>query len=647
MPKERGKEWKHVKVQKTNKNNHLVECSYCQKQFWVGSGSRIRAYLGVETINGVTRCEKVPEDVVTSLTKAENKKLAETSEVARKRSIDAKFSSATLRGEGSTSDAKQLKITTMCSKRLKSDVDEAVARMCYSTGVSFNVVNNKHFREMCQKIGEYGPSYQVPSDYPIRTTLLEKEYSKVCRRIDQFHSDHLTRTGGTIVSDGWSDAQRRPLLNFLLVTPSGPTYLKSEDSSGEIKDAVYIAKHICEAIDQVGPENVFQVITDSAANCKAAWTIISAKYPKITCSPCAAHCLDLLLEDWGKLSFASIIDDATDVVKFITGHDGSRALMKKHSPSRGLLKPAATRFGSKIIMLERLVDLKDNLQEMVASRKYKAWVLKRSLQDASSPISKHITSDNFWHRCQLYLDINKPVYELLRLLDGCSPVIGKVYYRMFDIQEKINNFKGITMQQRQDLYQSFVNRWAMLHTELHAAGFLLDPEYVHMAQHSNEEVMNGFYKLVEKMFGDAQEQVLLANQLTQFRCGHGIFGRPIAKAATGTMPAYQWWLNFGASVPELQSFAVRVLSQTATSSEAERNWSLFGFVQNKRRCSLKTTTMDKLVYIHANTRLVDKVNEVDYEETNVGWQNDLHGDSLSDAGSHSDSDQSGSESDSD
>lgn len=221
MPKERGKEWKHVKVLKTNKNNHLVECSYCQKQFWVGSGSRIRAHLGVETINGVTRCEKVPENVVTSLSKAESKKFAETAEAARKRSIDAKFSSASLTGEGSTSAVKQPKITAMCSKRQKSEVDEAVARMCYSTGVSFNVVNNKHFREMCKKIGDYGPSYQVPSDYPIRTTLLEQEYSKVCRRVDEFHADHLTRTGGTIVSDGWSDAQRRPLLNFLLVTPSG------------------------------------------------------------------------------------------------------------------------------------------------------------------------------------------------------------------------------------------------------------------------------------------------------------------------------------------------------------------------------------------------------------------------------------------
>jgi len=191
--------------------------------------------------------------------------------------------------------------------------------------VSFNAVNNKLFREMCHKIGEYGSSYQVPFDYLIRTTLLEKEYSKVSRRVDEFHSDHLTRIGGTIVSDGWSDAQRHPLLKFLLITPSGATYIKSEDSSGEVKDAAYVAKHMCEAIDQVGPENVVQVITDSAANCKAAWTIISAKYPKSTCSPCAAHCLHLLLEDWGKLPFASIVADAAGVVKFMKGHDRERS----------------------------------------------------------------------------------------------------------------------------------------------------------------------------------------------------------------------------------------------------------------------------------------------------------------------------------
>jgi Protein of unknown function (DUF 659)/hAT family C-terminal dimerisation region len=607
-------------VVQSSKKNQLAQCVYCDKQFWVGSGSRIRAHLGVESIDGVMKCDKVPEDVAARFVKAEMKNLHGDEAVARKRAFHASFSSTSTSTAIHCTDAKQLTITAICDKRSKSEVDEAVARMCYSTGVSFSVVNNKHFKEMCRKIGQYGPSYRVPTDYPIRTTLLEREYRTVSRRVDEFHADFLSRTGGSIVSDGWSDAQRRPLLNVLLVTPAGGTFLNSVDSSGETKDAPYIAQIISQAIEKVGPDKVVQVVTDNAANCKAAWPIISEKYSHIVCSPCAAHCLDLLLEDWGKLFIASVVRDAVDIVQFINGHDGSRALMLKHSPGKGLLRPASTRFGTNVIMLQRLLELKANLQEMVASRSYKDWVKTKYYQNLSNPITQLVTSEDFWAKCQMYVDFNMPVYELLRLIDGRSPVIGKVYYRMFQIQEKIKGFVGITPSQRQQLYQPFVDRWAMLHTDLHSAGFLLDPEYIGMAQHTNEEVMNGFYQLVEKLFPASEEQVLISSQLSQFRSGHGLFGRPVAKAAASSLSAYQWWLNFGASVPELQTFAVKVLSQTTSSSEAERNWSLFGFVQSKRRCSLKCETLDKMVYIHANTRLIDNINEVDYKEQNVDWQ---------------------------
>ena len=161
-----------------------------------------------------------------------------------------------------------------------------------------------------------------------------------------------------------------------------------------------------------------------------------------------------------------------------------------------------------------------------------------------------------------------------------------------------------------------------------------------MAQHTNQEVMTGFYELVEKMFPDTQQQVLIADQLAQFRSGHGLFGRPVAKAAAISMPAYQWWASFGACVPELQSFAIRVLSQTTSSSEAERNWSLFGFLQNKRRNQLKPKTIEKMVYIHANDRLLEKINYVDYHEPNVEWKEDSSSDSsdVSDTEQSSDTD---------
>jgi hypothetical protein len=74
MPKPRGKEWEYVKVLKEGTNNYFVQCNYCSKQFWIGSGSRIRAHLGVDTLSGAAKCEKVPEEVTTQLRNAKSKK---------------------------------------------------------------------------------------------------------------------------------------------------------------------------------------------------------------------------------------------------------------------------------------------------------------------------------------------------------------------------------------------------------------------------------------------------------------------------------------------------------------------------------------------------------------------------------------------
>lgn len=36
-----------------------------------------------------------------------------------------------------------------------------------------------------------------------------------------------------------------------------------------------------------------------------------------------------------------------------------------------------------------------------------------------------------------------------------------------------------------------------------------------------------------------------------------------------------WWGSYGASAPILQTFAIRILSLTCSSSGCERNWSFF------------------------------------------------------------------------
>jgi hypothetical protein len=79
--------------------------------------------------------------------------------------------------------------------------------------------------------------------------------------------------------------------------------------------------------------------------------------------------------------------------------------------------------------------------------------------------------------------------------------------------------------------------------------------------------------------------------------------------------------NFGAVAPELTKVAVRVLSIPTSSAAAERNWSTFSYIHDKKRNKLSNDRVFKLVYIYFNNKLknqkkLDKTTDV-CEDINV------------------------------
>ena len=77
-------------------------------------------------------------------------------------------------------------------------------------------------------------------------------------------------TGATLISDGWSNVQNRPMINCFVVTGDGAMFVDGVDTFGQIKDAKFIANELSRNIEAIGSENVVQVVTDSAGNCVAA-----------------------------------------------------------------------------------------------------------------------------------------------------------------------------------------------------------------------------------------------------------------------------------------------------------------------------------------------------------------------------------------
>ena len=109
--------------------------------------------------------------------------------------------------------------------------------------------------------------------------------------------DSWLENGISIVSNGWSNPQRRSFINIMVVTDGGLVFIKAIDGSDKFKDKHYIDGVLKDAIKEIGHEKVVQVITNNASVMKCVGALIEGEYPKIFWTPCVVHTLNLVLKN--------------------------------------------------------------------------------------------------------------------------------------------------------------------------------------------------------------------------------------------------------------------------------------------------------------------------------------------------------------
>lgn len=178
--------------------------------------------------------------------------------------------------------------------------------------------------------------------------------------------------GCSILSDGWTDGRNRTLINFIVVSNGVMVFLKSIDASNIVKNAENLSLMLEEVVLEVGIENVVQVVTDNAAAYVAAGKLLQDRHPTLFWTPCAAHCLDLLLEDIGKIDWVKpIVEEARDITKYIYNHPWVLQLMREHTKGKELVRSGATRFATNFLTLQSITTLLNPLKQMFVSQ---PWV---------------------------------------------------------------------------------------------------------------------------------------------------------------------------------------------------------------------------------------------------------------------------------
>nr|GEZ88930.1 hypothetical protein [Tanacetum cinerariifolium] len=144
----------------------------------------------------------------------------------------------------------------------------------------------------------------------------------------------------------------------------------------------YLAK-VVKSTDEmeIGEQNVVQVVTVNASNYKAAGKLLMAKRKHLYWTPCAAHCIDLMLEDIGKIQRAS-----NNKIFYCLHYSSFNTNSKK------------------------------NLRKKFTSD---TWTkIKYAKEQAGKHVTAIVAMPTFWSNILYILKLTGPIVSVLRLVDG-------------------------------------------------------------------------------------------------------------------------------------------------------------------------------------------------------------------------------------
>ena len=271
-------------------------CNFCNHEF-KSTYFRVKGHLLALPSCGISSCKAVTANQRRDMEREDHVGLGKVAEASKKKEYDPlpflRKSSSTktplppsIHGRGDTYQTRKRQSTggpmdRIFQQEAREEVDLTIAFFFYLNFISFNVARSPLYFEMVRTMLEKAPSgYVPPGSENLRTTLLVKAKKEVDKILEPIRTTWPSCVV-SIVSDGWTDPTRHPLINFMVSSQNGPLFLKAVDALGEYKDAQFMSDLFIKTIEEVGVDSCVQIITDNAPVCKAAGMIVEAKYPQV------------------------------------------------------------------------------------------------------------------------------------------------------------------------------------------------------------------------------------------------------------------------------------------------------------------------------------------------------------------------------
>ena len=210
------------------------------------------------------------------------------------------------------------------------------------------------------------------------------------------------------MADGWTDTRHRSLINFLVYCPREMVFVKSVDTSDIVKSTRNLFKLFDEVVTWVGPKNIVHMVTDNASNYVSAGKLLCEKNKTISWSPCATHCLNLVVQDMGDMPHVERLKKCiSKVIVFIYNHVALIAWLRKRPGWTDIVRVGATRFATTFLSFGSLHVHKHDLQTLVTSKFFVDNRLSR--ESKAKEVVSIILDNSFWDDINVLVKISSPL----------------------------------------------------------------------------------------------------------------------------------------------------------------------------------------------------------------------------------------------
>jgi len=306
-----------------NKKGSL-KCNYCDN-IYHGGITRIKYHLAKVPKCGVAKCTKVSSDVIKEMVnlltkKTDNKQRkgkekeedrdivdlshsegeehsdAEGNSVIVLKKVSSKGASlgpidkfckltpeeivAARKGNSVLAEKVQSKLSTEKREEKRDRACEYICQFFYEAGIPHNTITLPSFDLMLEAIGDFGRNLRRPTPYEMSGKFLQKRKRKV-QELLKSHQESWELNGCSVMTDAWTDKRGRGVMNLVVHSAYGVCFLDSVDCSAVKKDGRYIFELVAKCIEEIGVQNVVQVVTDNARPNEATTSLLKAKHPSI------------------------------------------------------------------------------------------------------------------------------------------------------------------------------------------------------------------------------------------------------------------------------------------------------------------------------------------------------------------------------